>query len=145
MLFHHVLVPTDGSENSVKAAELAFRIAQASGARVTLIYVIDSGVISEIARFARHQEAEVRQDLVHNGDHYLDFLETLAQRAHLPVQREIREGVPFEEIVNAAGSLGVDLIVMGHVGHRGPRRILIGSVTERVIEFAACPVLVVKG
>lgn len=103
---------TDGSENSVKAAELAFRIAQASGARVTLIYVIDSGVISKITRFARHQEAEVRQEVSYrNGNHYLDFLETLAQRAHLPVKREVREGVPYErEIVDAAGSLGVDLI-----------------------------------
>ncbi len=58
--------------------------------------------------------------------------------------REVREGEPYQEIVALADEIGVDLIVMGHVGRRGPRRILIGSVTERVIEFAHCPVLVVK-
>lgn len=144
MVFQHVLVPTDGSEHSVQAAQLAFRIVQMCGARLTLVYVVDTAVLSEIARFNDHQQAEVRQELYENGRHYLDHLESLARHANVAVQREIREGVPFEEIVAGAAEWGVDLIVMGHVGRRGPRRILIGSVTERVIEFAHCSVLVVR-
>jgi nucleotide-binding universal stress UspA family protein len=145
MVFHQVLVPTDGSENSVQAALLAYRIVRLCGAALTLVYVVDTAVLGEIARFSAHQQAEVRQELYENGRQYLDYLESLAAAEHLAVQSELREGIPFEEIVDAAGRLAADLIVMGHVGRRGPRRILIGSVTERVIEFAHCPVLVVKG
>ena len=143
-LFHHVLVPTDGSESSVHAAELAFRIAHANTARVTLVYVVDTVVLDELARFSEQQQAEVRQELRESGWQYLAELERLAQQWNLEVHREIREGEPYQEIVALADEIGADLIVMGHVGRRGPRRILIGSVTERVIEFAHCPVLVVK-
>ena len=143
-LFHQILIPTDGSQNSVQASQLAFRIAKLSGAQVTVLYVVDSAVLDEIARFSAAQRAEVQQELYENGKQYLAYVEGLAQQANLTIQREIREGVPSEEIVALAATIGADLIVMGHIGQRGPRRILIGSVTERVIEFAHCPVLVAK-
>lgn len=143
-LFHQILIPTDGSQNSVQASQLAFRIAKLSGAQVTVLYVVDSAVLDEIARFSAAQRAEVQQELYENGKQYLAYVEGLAQQANLTIQREIREGVPYEEIVALAATIGADLIVMGHIGQRGPRRILIGSVTERVIEFAHCPVLVAK-
>ena len=143
-LFHQILIPTDGSQNSVQASQLAFRIAKLSGAQVTVLYVVDSAVLDEIARFSAAQRAEVQQELYENGKQYLAYVEGLAQQANLTIQREIREGVPYEEIVALAAAIGADLIVMGHIGQRGPRRILIGSVTERVIEFAHCPVLVAK-
>ncbi|MEZ4657048.1 MAG: universal stress protein [Caldilineaceae bacterium] len=143
-VFQHILIPTDGSQSSVEASQLAFRIAKLSRAQVTALYVVDSAVLDEIARFSTQQRAEVRQELFENGRQYLAYVERLAQQANVAVQPEICEGVPYEEIVALAASIGADLIVMGHVGQRGPRRILIGSVTERVIEFAHCPVLVGK-
>ena len=143
-LFHHLLAPTDGSESSVAAAQLALRVATALGARVTFLYVVDSAVLEEIARFSASQRVEVAQELRQNGLHYLSYLESLALTAKVATDQEIREGEPYEVIVNVANERGADLIVMGHVGRRGPRRILIGSVTERVIEFAHCPVLVAK-
>lgn len=143
-LFYHLLVPTDGSESSELAARLAVRVASTCSARVTFLYVVDSAVLEEIARFSASQRAEVAQELRQNGLHYLAYLESLAQEAQLASQQDIREGEPYEVIVAVAKECGADLIVMGHVGRRGPRRILIGSVTERVIEFAHCPVLVVK-
>lgn len=143
-LFHQILVPTDGSQSSVEASQLAFRLAQLCGAQLTVLYVVDSAVLDEIARFSTQQRAEVRQELFENGNHYLAYVDTLARRSNLAIRQEIREGVPYEEIVALATAIGADLIIMGHVGRRGPRRILIGSVTERVIEFAHCPVLVAK-
>ena len=143
-LFQQMLVPIDGSESSVEAAQLAFRVAHALCARVTLLYVVDTVVMREVMRFANHQPADVHEEFRKSGREYLRHLEELAHQANLAVRREIREGEPHEEIVALADELGADLIVMGHVGRRGPRRILIGSVTERVIEQAHCPVLVVK-
>ena len=144
-VFHHILVPTDGSEHSVHAAQLAFRLAQLHRARVTLLYVVDEQVVEELDRLSAHNHSiDGRQDLREQGLQYLAFLENLARNCGLEVNVEVREGEPYEEIVALAGAAAVELIVIGHVGRRGPRRVLIGSVTERVMEFAACPVLVVK-
>jgi nucleotide-binding universal stress UspA family protein len=65
-------------------------------------------------------------------------------RRYLAAEKVLREGTPHIEIVNEARKQTADLIVMGQVGRRGPRRILIGSVAERVIEYAECPVLITK-
>ena len=143
-LFRHILAPIDGSENSIQAAKTAFRIARVLSSQVTALYVVDRTVLKEVARYANQPPAETHQEFRHSGRQYLRHLERLAQEAGVRVDREIREGEPHEEIVAVADAIGVDLIVMGHVGRRGPRRILIGSVTERVIELAHCPVLVVK-
>ncbi|HBY96903.1 MAG: universal stress protein [Ardenticatenaceae bacterium] len=143
-LFGHFLVPSDGSEGSIQAAQLAFRMARTFGTRVTLLYVIDRLVLEELTRFSERREPEVRRELEETGRHFLAYLEELARQEGVEIHVAIREGEPHQEIVAVADELSVDLIVMGHVGRRGPRRILIGSVTERVIEFAHCPVLVVK-
>lgn len=142
--FHHVLVPTDGSEGAIQAARLAFRLAKTFDARVTLLYVVDAMVLDELVHFSERKETDVRREFEEAGRHFLTYLEELAGKEGLEVRTLIRQGEPFEEIVGTADELGVDLIAMGHVGRRGPRRILIGSVTERVIEFSHCPVLVVK-
>jgi len=145
MVFRHVLAATDGSANSVQAARLAFHMVHLCGAKLTLIYVVNSAVLSEIARLGANQREEVRHELRENGRHYLDHLEALAKESGLTVGRVLCEGTPWEEIVAAAETKGVDLIVLGHVGQHSPRRMLIGSVAERVVEFARCPVLIVKG
>ncbi|MBC7260826.1 MAG: universal stress protein, partial [Chloroflexi bacterium] len=78
------------------------------------------------------------------GQRYLNYLTRLATDANLKTKQVIRYGTPYSEITSLANEEGADLIVIGQVGRHGPRRILIGSVTERVIEYANCPVLVVK-
>ncbi len=143
-VFRHILVPTDGSEASVRAAQLAFRILTGLGGRLSLLYVVDVAVLKELSRFGDKAEAEAEVELEEHGRHYLDFLVKEAEREGLLAHTLIRKGNPFEEITAAASELGADLIVMGHVGQRGPTRILLGSVTERVLDFAHCPVLVVK-
>lgn len=62
----------------------------------------------------------------------------------MPASSLMAKGRPFEQIVHLAKGLKMDLIVMGTYGRKGAERILIGSVAERVIEYASCPVLVVK-
>ena len=143
-LFNHILAPTDGSQDAERAARLAFRLAKLCGAQVTILYVVDSAVVIEMTRFSSHQPVEVTSELQHAGRQYLHHLQNLALQSGLVVRPEMREGEPHERIVSLANDINADLIVMGHVGQRGPRRILIGSVTERVIEFAHCPVLVTK-
>src|SRR5262249_7275544 len=63
---------------------------------------------------------------------------------HLSVRREVREGTPFYEIIRFAKEGDVDLIVMGTHGHSGLTHVLLGSVTEKVVRKALCPVLTIR-
>jgi len=143
-IFRHILVPTDGSQPSIAAGRLAIQLAVSLGARITFLYVVDTAVVDELTEASGRLVQQVRQELERTGLRYLDHLSRLAADAGLQVERLIQHGTPYGEIENLAREQGIDLIVIGQVGHRGPRRILIGSVTERVIEYAPCPVLVVK-
>jgi nucleotide-binding universal stress UspA family protein len=142
--FTSILVPTDGSEYSVAAGRLAIDMAAFYDACLTFVYVVDEAMTEELACASQKTCQEVRRELVENGQRYLDYLAKLAQRRGLAAQKVLREGTPHIEIVNEARRQAADLIVMGQVGRRGPRRILIGSVAERVLEYAACPVLITK-
>jgi len=144
-IFRHLLVPADGSDASVAAARLAFRTARAFGARVDLLYVIDLLLCEELRRFDQRELDEIRAELHEQGERILNVLREEGQRIGLDVASKVVRGDPFEEIVDQARAGGVDLIVMGHVGRRPRKKVMLGSVAERVLEFAPCPVMVVKG
>ncbi|HUV88291.1 MAG TPA: universal stress protein [Anaerolineae bacterium] len=141
--FSHILVPTDGSENSVRAGQLAAQIASMHGAQMTLVYVVDDIIVDEIASATLKSTETIGRELESKGQRYLDYLARLAQDRDIPCEQVIRRGIPHSEIANLARERMVDLIVIGRVGRRGPRG-LLGSVAERVIEYAHCPVLVVS-
>jgi nucleotide-binding universal stress UspA family protein len=143
-LFRHLLIPTDGSDASVAAARLGFRVAHAFGAHVDVLYVIDLLLCEELQRFDQREVDEIRAELRDHGQRYVDVLRDEAERLELSVDGEVRRGDPFEEIVAWAREREADLIVMGHVGRRPRAKVLLGSVAERVLEFAPCPVMVVK-
>jgi nucleotide-binding universal stress UspA family protein len=142
--FHHLLVPTDGSRLSVTAGQLAVRLAALHQARLTFVYVVDTSVVEALADTPDKIVEHVEQELALKGQRYLDYLSHLAADVGLQANQVIRHGAPYREIERLACEQNVDLIVIAQVGQRGPRRILIGSVTERVIEYAPCAVLVVK-
>lgn len=137
-----ILVPTDGSNCSLRAAELAIRLAKIFRAEILAIYVIDTVILEEIAKIAEREVAE--KELKEKGERYLNYIIRSAEKEGLKVETLLTKGEPYDKIVQYAKSSGVDLIVMGTYGRRGAERILIGSVAERVIEYAPCPVLVVR-
>jgi nucleotide-binding universal stress UspA family protein len=143
-LFHHILAPTDGSQSSVTAGRLAVQLTVLHKARITFIYVVDDTVVEELASVSGRVAKRVQSEVELSGQRSLDYLSRLASEADLTSSQVICHGVPYREITNLAREQGVDLIVVGQVGSRGPRRILIGSVTERIIEHSPCAVLVVK-
>jgi nucleotide-binding universal stress UspA family protein len=142
-LFAHVLVPTDGSENSIHAGRLAVRMASTYHSQLTLLYVVDSAIVDELAGATSKSAEMIRQELEAKGRSYLDYIVRLARNNDVQCDQAIRYGIPYREIADLARERRVDLIVIGRVGCRGPRCALIGSVAERVIEYADCSVLVV--
>ena len=143
-LFQNILAPTDGSQPAVQAGKLAVRLAALHKSTLTFVYVVDDSVAAELAGASGKEPKQVEGELEVSGQRSLDYLCRLASEAGLDANLVIRRGEPCDEITKLAQELSVDLIVIGQVGSRGLRRVLIGCVTERVLEYTHCPVLVVK-
>jgi nucleotide-binding universal stress UspA family protein len=139
-----ILVPVDGSDFSRFAAEQAARAAQAYAAELLLLHVVDEQVVEDLAQETNHDRAQqVREQLRENGQMYLRDAARFAEEYEVAHRELIGEGDPCAVICETAGAQDVDLIVMGKIGRRGARRILMGSVVRRVIESTDRPVLVV--
>lgn len=133
-----ILVPTDFSAPSIDALHYARELASGRGATLIALHVVDpfhpdwrmdTGTLQRAA----HAQAQHR------------LQELLARE--LPGARaipELREGHPVEEITAVARKCGADLIVIATHGRSGLQHVLLGSVAERVVRQAPCPVLVVR-
>ncbi len=139
-----ILVATDGSEASLKAARIAISLAVKFQAELLVAHVVDDEVVKEICRALGKQDREARQSLDENARKYVAEIETLARQSSLSVKPMVEHGTPHEAILRLADKEKADLLVMGKTGRRGLRRALAGSVTRRVIDLAEIPVLVVK-
>lgn len=138
-----ILVPVDGSEFSRYAAAHAVRIAQAHGSELIFLHAVDQHVVEQLAFRETADGQGVHERLSENGRAYLRDIARLAEERHLAHREELAEGDPCTVICDTAAGLGADLIVMGKTGLRGTRRILMGSVTRRVVECTDRPVLIV--
>ncbi len=137
-----ILVPTDGSEPSDRAAEFAIRLAKKFNAEIISVYVIDRLIIDEVSKV--HEKQELEEEIRKKAERSLNYVVKSAEIEGLKATSVLLEGTPYDQIIRQAETLKADIIVMGTTGRRGMERILIGSVAERVIEYAPCPVLVVK-
>jgi len=137
-----ILIPTDGSDYSMRAAEYGISIAKMLDAQIMVVYVIDDVVLDQISKVTEHEDVE--RELKQDGQRHINYVLGLAKKEGIKAASLLAKGRPFDQIVHLAKEQNMDLIVMGTYGLRGAERILIGSVAERVIEYSPCPVLVVK-
>jgi nucleotide-binding universal stress UspA family protein len=131
-----LLVPTDFSEASDAALRYAVGFARGLTAQLYLLHVPGKTGENLEADFPIGQFATTPRGR----------LETVAgsDAAQLRTEYAVRIGTPSEEIIRYAGDRDIDLIVMGTHGRSGVAHALVGSVTEKVIRAATCPVLVVR-
>jgi nucleotide-binding universal stress UspA family protein len=140
-----ILVPTDFSKHSEVALTYAVALAEKFGAEVFLLHVVQDLAlfIPDAVAVARPVAAPVEQFLA-AAQEALERVAKADSLQHLTVHREVREGTPFYEVIRFATEKDVDLIVMGTHGHAGLTHVLLGSVTEKVVRKAPCPVLTVR-
>ena len=143
MAVHHFLVPIDFSPYAEHALDYAIALAKQLQARVTLLHVIQPPLVAGAdmgawpsAAFLEELEAAVTADL----EGYLERVTA----AELVGEIVVVHGAPFQEIIDTAKARQVDLIVMGTHGRTGLPHVLLGSVAERVVRLAPCPVLVAR-
>jgi nucleotide-binding universal stress UspA family protein len=161
MPFTHVLVPTDFSDPAHHALGFAFEEATLHRAKVTLLHVVSPSAETEVyyvtgaptagvdpvagARLGMHPTTNptvVRRD---QSDEALTQLRDLVPHAFRDAcDVELATGHPADAIVRIAQERGADLIVMGTHGRTGLQHVLLGSVAEKVVRLAPCPVLTVR-
>lgn len=139
--FQKILVPVDFSAHSQHAVRAGADLAKRYQAALTLVHVyqpIDFGLPEGFASYTPAQLAELLSALTKQ----LDTAKSEAEQAGAPqVNTELLQGVIATEIANFAKDKGYDLIVMGTHGRTGFGRLLMGSVAEKVVRTAPCPVL----
>ena len=135
-----ILAPTDFSELSKSGIRDALETAREAGAEVIVYHVIDVGRTFRRANYAPYR------DMLENSRRMLDkFLaDNFADCIDLVEVRQMVEfGAPHKNICELAASEAVDMIVMSTHGRTGIDHFILGSVTEKVVAHAPCPVLVV--
>ena len=147
-MVRHVLIPLDGSQLAEKALPIARHVIQ-TGTRITLLTAIPSPTPPIYAYPSADVLHEIEED-----SHYLEkakpsaqaYLERVAHNLRLQgytVEIKLTPGDPAESIIQVAEQLRVDMIVISTHGRSGLSRFLFGSVTLKVLQASAVPVLVV--
>jgi universal stress protein A len=143
--FHRILAPTDFSVPARAALIYAAALAEKFASELIVLHVVqdlaiflpDAVTVTPVALPpAEEMTAAVREGITR-------FIQN-SNLAGRTIREEVREGTPHAEIVEFAREAGVDLIVMGTHGRSGLSHMLLGSVTEKVVRTAPCPVLTVR-
>ena len=151
-MFAHILIALDGSELAEQALPMAKDLARSSNATIHLIQAVSRQPELEAARGGDSsiQAVEITRDLAHQlvearlsrGNQYLEGIAGQLKSEGFAAETAIREGAAVENIIDYSKENGIDLVVMSTHGHGGVRRLLMGSVTDRVIRSCEVPVLV---
>lgn len=137
-----ILVPTDFSEPGRKALQYAVEFADRYGAAVDLMHVVEA--IPAGAMMSYQPLEELRTSMRTAAEDELEKLHSVWSEYSFPVNKVVIDGHPFVEIVRHARQNDVDLIIMGTHGRGAIAHMLLGSVTEKTIRKAPCPVLTVR-
>jgi nucleotide-binding universal stress UspA family protein len=139
---HSILVPTDFSAGSKRSLAYAMQLAETFGASLHVVHVLEdafalAGYLEMYAPPGDYMEAAARQAAVE-----LEAELTPEQKASYSARLAVRIGKPVTEILGyLAEHPDIDLVVMATAGRGGVARFMMGSVTDRVVRSAPCPVL----
>jgi nucleotide-binding universal stress UspA family protein len=137
-----ILVPVDGSDNSFRAFDQAISLAKSTGASVTAMHVIETPptvyvesqkLLNELLANYRAESAKV-----------LDRCKQIADKSGVKIETVIAEGDAASSIAGYAHKEGFDQIIIGSRGLGRFKEMVLGSVSNKVLHHAKCPVLIVK-
>jgi len=150
-MFKHILLPSDGSELSGKAADMAIRLAKELGASLTAVHVVEryhppflkgDYKLPEIPALLKQRYEEETAARV---ERILDTIKKAAAANGVKCRAvAVRSDSPYEAIIKRAQKSACDVIVMASHGRRGLEGLLLGSETQKVLTHSAIPVLVCR-
>jgi nucleotide-binding universal stress UspA family protein len=143
-MYKRILIATDGSDKSRKAAEEGVELAKALEADVIALNVINEVVIASAVRQLGSDKKEVEDKLKVAGQKAVDAIKKMGEDVGVKVETIVRTGAPANVVIDVGTNNNADLIVMGSHGESGATKLLIGSVVQKVLYWATIPVLVVR-
>ncbi len=144
-MFKHILVPVDGSNSSLLAVHKAVELAKAFGSALTAVYVVDPYPFTGVGADFAYGQSQYLSAATAEANTTLDAVKKITDEAGVAATTVVGEGHAVHEgIVRVLESTGADLIVMGSHGRRGLEKLMLGSVTQRVLGAVRVPVLVVR-
>jgi nucleotide-binding universal stress UspA family protein len=145
-MYKHILVPVDGSSTSLQAVGQALAIAKAFGSAVTAIYVLDPYPFTGVGTEFAYGQAQYVTAAMAEAKEALTAAREQVEAAGVKVDTRVVEAhTTWRGIVETADTVQADLLVMGSHGRHGLDKLVLGSVTQRVLQHITQPVLVVRG
>ncbi|MDR1287879.1 MAG: universal stress protein [Treponema sp.] len=146
-LISNIVAVITGSDASILAAKYAIVLSKLYRCRLSAIYVVDTATIRQLTLskiFIQEESQEYEKSLEANGERYLSFVEELARAKGVKIEREIRRGAVYTEVLTAADEKKADLIVLGGWEKDRSARDIISHVHREIMVSAKCSVLLVK-
>ncbi len=140
-MFENILIATDGSKHSERAAMFGIELAKLSGGTVTAIYVADTSRMGHLPD--NELLFSIRELLFKEGNEAISYIKKLAEETDVAFEKAIVEGNPGDEIIKFASKADMNVIVIGNVGRTGLDKFLLGSVAEKVVRNSKVPVLTI--
>jgi nucleotide-binding universal stress UspA family protein len=139
-MFKQIIVAIDGSEHSDKALSYAKALAECFGSLLRLVHAFPQ--TSDLLGYEEYEKLVSRRELV--GQEIIDQARQKLGETTLDIHEELLEGPPAEAILAVAETRQADLIIMGTRGLGALQGLLLGSVSQKVMQYASCPVFVVR-
>jgi nucleotide-binding universal stress UspA family protein len=142
-MYKKIMIPTDGSEHSKRAAEHAMWIADSCGADILVLNIFETSSLNPIR--SRELKKDMKKLWAEDAQETLKgVLKVLNSNGmDLKVDSQIKEGQPAEKILETIDEENVDLVVIGSSGKHALDRFFIGSVAEKVVRSSKSPVMVI--
>jgi len=140
-MYHHIMVPLDGSPLAEQALPHALALARAFDAALELVAVVPPGVVEGGPEYAVYLD---RDSEVHEDEAYLQAMQSQVAADGLQAHIRVRRGDVAAELLHHAEEARADLIVMSTHGRSGLGRWVYGSIADRVLRHAPVPVLLVR-
>ncbi|MEG8946327.1 universal stress protein [Rosettibacter firmus] len=140
----NIIIPTDFSSLSFSAFDYAVDLAEKIGAKIHLIYVLEKTPPFLAVHSLDVSEDEIMNNMEEEAKRQLnETAQKLQNDSNVEIIQVLRKGIDYEEIVKYSNEVEKGLIVIATHGRTGILHTLLGSVAEKVIRYAKCPVLVI--
>jgi nucleotide-binding universal stress UspA family protein len=138
-----ILIATDGSETAREAADFGMEMVGCSGAKVYAVYVIETTPYRSVP-LDQIWSKETLDEFERVGHEATSYIEKIGKVVGAEVESRVLKGNPAEKILSFAEDNNIDMIIVGSLGKSGYERVLVGSVSDKIIRHAKVPVLVVR-
>lgn len=149
--FHKIIVAINGRQSSVHAAMYSIMMAKTYGLELKFVYVVDTATIKYLSMnklLIADEKSDLEEHLKKDGEHYLNYVEMLAATKGLKVEKELRSGGVFTEIIRAVDEFEADLLILGgnekSTHSNGLKKSVISTDKNEILSNAKCPVLTVQ-